>query len=199
LIRQALPPSAASTEFPPAMRLPLLAGLAALAAFSSTAHAANDFPGAPGVVTLSGKCAKLVVGTLDASKSCKNELASVTLANGGVTFIFSADGKMLGFGGDGTAIKAASGGAVRLPVDLVSTGVGTKMTGEVKVSGSCSFGNPYAGKPTTIECSAKSADFAFTGSFRTNGKPPQAAKPPQPAKPQPTKPKQPEKQPQKGK
>jgi hypothetical protein len=46
------------------------------------------------------------------------------------------------------------------------------MTGEVKVAGSCTFGNPYAGKPTAIECTAESKDASFTGSFRTSGKVP---------------------------
>lgn len=47
---------------------------------------------------------------------------------------------MLGFQGDGT--KTA--GIVVTPGrrDMVVTGVGQKMTGQVKVSGSCTLGNP---------------------------------------------------------
>lgn len=142
-------------------------------ASASTAYAAEqNFPGAPGALTLSGKCAKLVVGKVDASKGCEPELASVTLMNGTVTLILTAGGKMLGFQGDGTKIKPASGGNVSMPLGLVVTGAGQKMTGQVKVTGSCTMGNPYSGKPVVIECTAKSTDTAFTGNFRTNGKAP---------------------------
>ncbi|WP_283196205.1 hypothetical protein [Rhizobium sp. AN80A] len=132
----------------------------------------QNFPGAPGALTLAGRCSKLVVGKVDASKPCRNEIASVTLINGQVTLIFSAEGKMLGFQGDGTKIKPASSGNVTLPLDMVVTGVGQKMTGQVKVSGSCTLGNPYDGKPVSIECTAKSTDTAFSALFKTNGKAP---------------------------
>ncbi|WP_454851671.1 hypothetical protein [Rhizobium binxianense] len=163
--------------FPETMRRYALAGLVAFAALSSAAsfsaaYADDNFPGPPGVITLTGKCAKLVVGKVDATKDCKGELASVTLINGRVTFIFTSQGKMLGFEGDGTAIKPASNGNARLPLSLVATGVGTKMTGQVKAAGFCTFGNPYGGKATVIECTAESKDSTFTGSFRTNGKQP---------------------------
>jgi hypothetical protein len=156
------------------MRLVILAAGALLSA--SMAQAAGEpqqnFPGAPGALTLAGQCSKLVVGKVDASKACVNELASVTLVNGQVTFIFTASGKMLGFQGDGTKIKPGTAGNVSLPLTMIVTGAGQKMTGQVKVSGSCTMGNPYGGKPVTIECTAKSTDTAFSSSFKTNGKAP---------------------------
>ncbi|WP_160009269.1 hypothetical protein [Rhizobium sp. 18055] len=156
------------------MRLVILTAGALLCA--SLAQAAGEtqqnFPGAPGALTLAGRCSKLVVGKVDASKACENELASVTLVNGQVTFIFTAGGKMLGFQGDGTKIKAASAGTVTFPLNMIVTGAGQKMTGQVKVSGSCTMGNPYGGKPVTIECTAKSTDTAFSSTFKTNGKAP---------------------------
>jgi hypothetical protein len=156
------------------MRLLTLAAasLAATTLASAAGAAPQNFPGAPGALTLGGKCAKLVVGKIDATKGCQGELASVTLVNGQVTFIFTSDGKMLGFQGDGTAIKPASNGNVRLPLSLVVTGVGQKLTGQVKVAGTCTMGNPYDGKPVAIECTAESRDTAFAGSFKTNGKAP---------------------------
>ena len=151
-------------------RLITAAAFVAAASLASFAYAQSpNFPSA-GVTTLSGKCAKLVVGKLDASKGCKNELASVALPNGDVTFIFTSGGKMLGFQGDGKQIKAASNGNARIPLTLVTTGVGQKMTGEVKVAGTCTFGNPYEGKSVAIECTAESKDSSFTGNFRANGK-----------------------------
>jgi hypothetical protein len=149
--------------------LPLAAALIAL---SSQASLAQTFPGAPGATVLGGKCAKLVVGKLDASKGCKGELASVTTPTGAVTFIFTSEGKMLGFVGDGKSIKPASNGNARFPLSEVVSGVGKTMTGQVKAAGTCTFGNPYDGKPTAIECTAETKDTKFTGSFRTDGKPP---------------------------
>ncbi len=156
------------------MKLVILAAASLLTATAASAAgaASQNFPGAPGALTLSGKCAKLVVGKVDATKGCEGELASVTLMNGQVTFIFTSGGKMLGFQGDGTAIKPASNGNVRLPLNLVVTGAGQKMTGQVKVAGTCTMGNPYSGKPVAIECTAESKDTAFSGNFRTNGKAP---------------------------
>lgn len=143
-----------------------------LIVLSAGAASAQTFPGGPGAIVLSGKCAKLVVGKLDASKGCKAELASVTGPDGTVTFIFTSEGKALGFAGDGKTIKPASNGNVRLALNLVVSGAGTTMTGQVKAAGTCTFGNPYGGKPIVIECSAESKDSTFTGSFRTDGKTP---------------------------
>lgn len=154
------------------MRFARFAATAALAALANSASA-QSFPGAPGgILVVEGKCSKLVVAKLDASKNCKGELASVTLPNGVVTFIFTADGKMLGFEGDGRAIAPASNGSVRFPVHLVSSAVGAKITDQVEAAGFCTFGNPFAGQPTAVECSAKNKTANFTGSFRTSGKPP---------------------------
>ena len=138
----------------------------------ATSAAAQSFP-APGVTVVSGTCSKLVVGKLDASKGCKAEIASVTGPDGSVTFIFSSGGKMLGFQGNGSGIKpGAKKGTAQLPIEVISTGAGNKMTGQVGAKGTCTFANPYAGKPVAIECSAKSAELSFTGSFLSNGKPP---------------------------
>ncbi len=151
------------------MRTVSLALVTTLVALSAGAASAQTFPGGPGAIVLAGKCAKLVVGKLDATKGCKNELASVTAPNGTVTFIFTSQGKALGFAGDGKTIKAASNGNVRLALNMVVSGAGTTMTGQVKAAGTCTFGNPYSGKPIVIECSAESKDSKFTGSFRTGG------------------------------
>jgi len=138
----------------------------------ATSAAAQSFP-APGVAIVSGTCSKLVVGKFDASKGCKAEIASVTGPDGSVTFIFSSGGKMLGFQGNGSGIKpGAKKGTAQLPIEIISTGAGNKMTGQVGAKGTCTFANPYAGKPVAIECSAKSTELSFTGSFLSNGKPP---------------------------
>ncbi|MGO7623979.1 hypothetical protein ACC687_38130, partial [Rhizobium ruizarguesonis] len=60
----------------------IFSAVLAVPASAAPASPAETFPGAPGVITLSVKCAKLVVAKFDATKGFKNELASVTLANG---------------------------------------------------------------------------------------------------------------------
>jgi hypothetical protein len=145
-------------------------GLTALAATS--AGAVDDFP-SKGVTVVSGKCSKLMVGKVDASKGCKAEIASVTGPDGSVTFIFTSGGKMLGFQGNGKGIKAGSQkGTAQLPIDVISTGAGNKISGKVEAKGACTFANPYAGKPIAIECSAKSTEMSFNGSFTSDGKAP---------------------------
>jgi hypothetical protein len=145
-------------------------GLTVLAATS--AAAVEDFP-SKGVTVVSGKCSRLVVGKLDASKGCKAEIASVTGPDGSVTFIFTSGGKMLGFQGNGKGIKPGNHkGTAQLPIDIISTGAGNKMSGQVEAKGTCTFANPYAGKPIAIECSAKSPEMSFNGSFTSDGKAP---------------------------
>lgn len=145
-------------------------GLTVLTATS--AGAVENFP-SQGVTVVSGKCSKLVVGKLDASKGCKAEIASVTTLDGTVTFIFTSGGKMLGFQGNGKGIKPGSQkGTAQLPIDIISTGAGNKMAGRVEAKGACTFANPYAGKPIAIECSAKSTEMSFNGNFTSDGKAP---------------------------
>lgn len=145
-------------------------GLTVLTATS--AGAVENFP-SQGVIVVSGKCSKLVVGKLDASKGCKAEIASVTTPDGTVTFIFTSGGKMLGFQGNGKGIKPGSQkGTAQLPIDIISTGAGNKMAGRVEAKGTCTFANPYAGKPIAIECSAKSTEMSFNGNFTSDGKAP---------------------------
>ena len=145
-------------------------GLTVLTATS--AGAVENFP-SQGVTVVSGKCSRLVVGKLDATKGCKAEIASVTTPDGTVTFIFTSGGKMLGFQGNGKGIKPGSEkGTAQLPIDVISTGAGNKMSGQVEAKGTCTFANPYAGKPVAVECSAKSTEMSFNGSFTSDGKTP---------------------------
>ncbi|NTF43243.1 hypothetical protein [Rhizobium rhizogenes] len=145
-------------------------GLTALAATS--AAAVENFP-AQGVTVVSGKCTKLVVGKLDASKGCVGQLGTVTGADGSVAFLFTSGGKMLGFEGNGKGIKPGSQkGTAQLPIDVISTGQGEKISNKIAAKGTCTFANPYAGKPVVIECSAKSPEMSFNGSFTSDGKAP---------------------------
>ena len=74
---------------------------------------------------------------------------------------------------DGRGIKPGEKkGTAQLPIEVISTGAGNKMTGQVGAKGTCTFANPYAGKPVAIECSAKSTELSFAASFLSNGKPP---------------------------
>jgi hypothetical protein len=152
----------------------LAIGLTAVTLATGAAAATQNFPG-PGLAVVEGKCSKLVVGKLDATKGCKAEIASVTGPDGSVTFIFTSGGKMLGFQGNGRGIKPGTKkGTAQLPIDIISTGVGNKMGGQVDAKGVCTFESPYSGKPASIECSAKSTELSFTGSFLSSGKPPRS-------------------------
>lgn len=162
--------------------LKLFSGTLAVSALIAGSAAAQNFPGGPGLITLRGTCQKLVAGKVDASKGCKGELASVTAPNGTVTFIFTSQGKMLGFGGDGGTVHKSGSDDASLTLNLVSTGVGTKMTGEVPVTGTCTFGNPYTDKQIMVQCTAKSKDYSFAGTFKTAGKATPAAAAKAPAK-----------------
>ncbi|MBN8949538.1 MULTISPECIES: hypothetical protein [unclassified Rhizobium] len=147
-------------------------GLATLVATQAAAAAVENFP-TQGATVVSGKCSKLVVGKLDASKGCKPELASVTAPDGSVTFIFTSGGKMLGFRGNGKGIKPGSQkGTAQLPIDAIATGAGNNISNQVAAKGSCTFANPYAGKPIAIQCTAKSPEMSFNGSFTSDGKAP---------------------------
>jgi len=148
--------------------------VASAALLLSTAAMAQDAPVGTGVSMMDGRCSKLTLGKDDATAQCKNQLGNVTLPDGSVTFIFTTKDKMVGFQGDGTAIKPNADGSVNLPLGNVSVGSGPKDMKQTKVSGACVFSNPYSGKPAGVKCSAKSKSGSFAATFLSNGKPPRA-------------------------
>ena len=74
-------------------RAPLLALLGLLAAAPASAQQAE--------VTMTGRCERLVIGGLDITQNCKEQLVN-TVSRGRTTFDFAAwDGQSLSFSGSG--------------------------------------------------------------------------------------------------
>lgn len=97
-------------------------------------------------------------------------MASVTAADGTVTFTFSVGGTPIGFSGDGKQTKPGLGGAPRLPISFVAVGENASK-GALEADGSCTFGDPFKG-PATVICMAQTEKGPFLGVFKTDGTPP---------------------------
>lgn len=151
-----------------------LIGSALVLALPLAAHAANK-PVAPPVMVSAGKCDKLVVAGKDVTKQCKNEVASLPLPGGVVMFIFTQGKTLIGFTGDATKLAGdKKTGIAGVPVVDVNIRSGTEPKVIVAKDGVCKFSDPYSGKPAIVSCTAKTAEGTFTGSFKSNGKPPKA-------------------------
>jgi hypothetical protein len=130
---------------------------------------------APPVMVSAGKCDKLVVAGKDATKQCKNEVASVPLPGGAVMFIFTQGKTLIGFTGDATKLAGdKKTGIAGVPVVDVNIRSGKQPKIVVAKEGLCKFSDPYSGKPAIVSCTATTAEGTFTGSFKSNGKPPKA-------------------------
>lgn len=138
-------------------------------AFAGQSQAANN-PGAPGVAVATGTCSRLITGADDYSARCDNQMGSVTLADGTVTFVFTVGGVPIGFSGDGKQTKPGLGGAPRLPITFVAVGENASQ-GALKADGSCTFGDPFKG-PATVICMAQTEKGPFLGVFKTDGSQP---------------------------
>lgn len=126
-------------------------------------------PGAPGTAIATGNCSRLVTGGKDRSAGCRGEIASRTLPDGTVFFIFSDAESMVAFSGDGRLARGRDRAAV-LPIAFVAVGrVSSNSTMPAK--GECVFGDPFKGK-ARIDCSAQTETGRFVGSFVTDGRQP---------------------------
>lgn len=133
---------------------------------------ATNNPGRPGTMIIRGVCSKLVAGGKEYSSHCTGEVASVTNADGTISFIFSADGTMVAFSGNGREVKPAEGGIAILPVSFVAVRLADQTPEMVPASGQCRFTDPYRPKPALVDCSASTARGSAEGLFRSDGMPP---------------------------
>ncbi|BCP53228.1 hypothetical protein K32_18450 [Kaistia sp. 32K] len=155
-------------------KLSLIATAALMLALPAVGHAQQK-PTAPPVMVSAGKCDKLVVAGKDATKQCKNEVASAPLPGGVVMFIFTQGKTLIGFTGDATKLAGdTKTGIAGVPVVEVSVRSGKEPKVLKAKSGVCKFSDPYSGKPAIVSCTADTAEGRFTGSFKSNGKAPQA-------------------------
>lgn len=154
------------------MKTSLIASALILAPLAAQAQ---NKPVAPPLMVSAGKCDKLVVAGKDVTKQCKNEVASQPMPGGTVMFIFNQGKTLIGFTGDATKLAGdKKTGVAGLPV----VDVNIRSAKEPKIlhatEGLCKFSDPYSGKPAIVTCTAKTAEGTFTGSFKSNGKPPRA-------------------------
>lgn len=154
-------------------RLSLIASTLMLA-LPAAGHAANK-PVAPPVMVSAGKCDKLIVAGKDATKQCKNSVASVPTPGGVVMFIFTQGKTLIGFSGDAKKLAGdKKTGIAGVPVLDVTIRSGKEPQVIAATEGFCKFSDPYSGKPAIVSCTAKTAEGTFTGSFKSNGKKPTA-------------------------
>jgi hypothetical protein len=152
-----------------------LRALLTLVALSACAGAAQ----AQTVVTMEGRCEKLIIAGQDITQNCKEKMTNTVIGNR-TSFDFSAwDGQSLSFGGNGAQQEATELTEQLQPINLVTPGQSNKQ-GVVRNPapgvGSCKFSSPEPGK-TQIACEANSQGKSYAATFITETKPKAAPKP----------------------
>ncbi|MBA9066373.1 hypothetical protein FHR71_000090 [Methylobacterium sp. RAS18] len=146
-------------------RAPLLALLGLLAAGPASAQQGAE-------VTITGRCERLVIGGLDITQNCKEQLVN-TVSRGRTTFDFAAwDGQSLSFSGAGTQHEQTEETEQLQPISLVVPGMKNKegiVRSPAPAVGSCKFSKPEPGK-TMITCEATSQGKTYAGVFITETK-----------------------------
>lgn len=128
--------------------------------------------------SLSGKCTKFINRKNDVTRHCLSKLASFTLKNGRVGFIFTIGSyATFQFSGSGQHQEKISKNATGQPLDRVTftlLGMGNKTKPNILLvqRGACAYSNPYIGIATVI-CEAKTKLGTFSAAFETDGQPPQ--------------------------
>lgn len=145
-------------------RVPLLALLGLLAAGPASAQQAE--------VTMTGRCERLVIGGLDITQNCKEQLVN-TVSRGRTTFDFGAwDGQSLSFSGSGAQHEQTEETEQLQPISLVVAGMKNKegiVRSPAPAVGACKFSRPEPGK-TMISCEATSQGKTYAGVFITDAK-----------------------------
>ena len=126
------------------------------------------------VSTLTGKCiSATAMNTRSDPRMCSNKVLNMEYPNGriGFTFVLTAnDGSaaVISFSGLGSKQIHKDKDHVTQPVDrIVFTFSGS--TDNLKAAGSCSFANPYQGRPVKVSCTADTDQGTFSGEFLSNG------------------------------
>lgn len=139
----------------------------ALALLGSFACAAGGLAQSAKPSSVRGVCGKLTVAGADATADCAPKLSSMMLPDGTSFFIFADGPTMVGFSGS-IARLVRSGGSSILPVTFVNIGAPGREPNAIPANGSCRSGDLNAG-PTTIFCTAETAQGLFEASFRSSG------------------------------
>ncbi|HEV2545029.1 MAG TPA: hypothetical protein VGU70_19940 [Methylobacterium sp.] len=123
-------------------------------------------------VTMTGQCEQLVIGGLDITQNCKEQLVN-TVSRGRTTFDFAAwDGQTLSFSGSGAQHEQTEETEQLQPISLVVPGMKNKdgiARSPAPAVGACKFSKPEPGK-TRIACEATSQGKTYAGVFVTESK-----------------------------
>jgi hypothetical protein len=156
-----------------ALRFIIVAGITLLRANPLPAYADNVTT----FVFMTGECNSIsAMNVATDPRRCDNKIVNVEYPNGRVGFVFTLKksgqtGAVISFFGDGVKQIHLDPNTVSQPVDRVHfTFQGS--TDDFVAVGSCRFGNPYLGRPSTVVCSADTKSGSFKGAFTSNGDPP---------------------------
>ncbi|GLK67023.1 hypothetical protein GCM10008179_06610 [Hansschlegelia plantiphila] len=89
--------------------------------------------------------------------------------------MFKGAGYTVAFAGRGGEGVPAGGGSAAWAVRTVNVGVPGRETETAPASGVCRFEDPFKGR-AGVWCSAKTPRGEFSATFRSDGRPPQAAR-----------------------
>ena len=143
-----------------------------LVVYTTSAMAQSKIGNATTMI-LNGTCDKLTIGRQRLGDKCGSKLLNMSYPNGRVGFYFILDdGRAITFSGMDGANPTPDTDVVDL--DKVIVGIKGKPD-KPKVfaaSGTCKYGNPYAGESTVI-CNGTMVDGqTFSASFTSDGTPP---------------------------
>lgn len=147
----------------------LAAGLLLLAAPADAQTTVGDAQ----MVSVGGRCGKLVVGKRTLTDTCTGKLLNVTYPDGRTGFYFVlADGRIVTFSGMDGDNPTPDTDVVDLDKVIMTRKDTPDKPDVLSATGTCRFGNPMQG-PMTVSCEGRlSRGGAFSATFTTDGKPP---------------------------
>ena len=126
------------------------------------------------MVTLTGKCSKLVVGGKVRTSDCTGKLLNTEYSDARLGFYFvMADGSPLTFSTRGEQQVKTDENTAVAPVDMLIVKTKGKLD-KVQAVGTCKFTNPYRGIPAPVECAATTAAGRYEAIFLSDGSKPEA-------------------------
>jgi hypothetical protein len=125
------------------------------------------------VAILHGGCTALNFLAHDYTRGCSSTLTNEVYRSGRVDFTFAViTGSIITFSGGAPQVKDGPNAAIQ-PVDRVVWKFDAGMPAKpLPAAGTCRFTNPYQGR-STVTCTAKGRDGAYSARFVTDGLPPQ--------------------------
>ena len=126
-----------------------------------------------GLLTITGKCLRVVVGAEDFSQGCGGSLGTSAFSDGRTGFYFTLrSNHILTFSGLGVARTGKDGDGFAIDRVIFNSGVETTKPKVLAATGRCTFGDPYKGA-MTVRCDGNLAQGTpFSASFHSDGSPP---------------------------